>query len=111
LAGPRAVRLLWSRTIERIWIPMTGATTAASGGTALLNLASTIVAAYVSKNSVPPSDLPGVIKNVHGTLCSLSGEQTAGSATSQKPAVPVKKSITPDYIVCLEDGKKLKMLK
>ncbi len=90
---------------------MTGATTAVSGGAAMLNLASTIIAAYVSKNSVPLADLPGVIKNVHSTLCSLSGEQTAGSATSQKPAVPVKKSVTPDYIVCLEDGKKLKMLK
>ena len=76
----------------------------------MLNFASTIVAAYVSKNSVPLAELSGVIKDVHSTLCGLSGEQRAGM-TSQKPAVPIKKWITPDYIVCLEDGKKLKMLK
>jgi predicted transcriptional regulator len=56
--------------------------------------------------------LAGVIKNVHDTLCGLSGANGGQTeTTNQKPAVPIKKSVTPDYIVCLEDGKKLKMLK
>jgi predicted transcriptional regulator len=52
-----------------------------------------------------------MIKSVHGTLCGLVTGSDDGQATAQKPAVPIKKSITADYIVCLEDGKKLKMLK
>jgi len=77
----------------------------------LLKLASDIVAAYVSNNPVPVSELPGMIKSVHATLGGISGTGSSEALTSQKPAVPVKRSITPDYIVCLEDGKKLKMLK
>ncbi|HEY1961486.1 MAG TPA: MucR family transcriptional regulator [Rhizomicrobium sp.] len=77
----------------------------------LLKLASDIIAAYVSNNPVPVSELPGMIKNVHAMLGGLVTGNGSDSPTSQKPAVPVKKSITPDYIVCLEDGKKLKMLK
>ena len=77
----------------------------------LLRLASDIVAAYVSNNPLPVSELPAMIKSVHATLGGLSGMAAAEMATSQKPAVTVKKSITPEYIVCLEDGKKLKMLK
>ncbi len=76
----------------------------------LLKLASDIVAAYVSNNSVAASDVPGMIKNVHNTLLGLSGAP-GDAAIEQKPAVSVKKSVTPDYLVCLEDGKKLKMLK
>jgi predicted transcriptional regulator len=76
----------------------------------LLKLASDIVAAYVSNNPVPVGDLPAMIKSVHTTLGSL-GAGGADMATSQKPAVPVTKSITPDFLVCLEDGKRLKMLK
>jgi predicted transcriptional regulator len=77
----------------------------------ILKLASNIVAAYVSNNPVAISDLPAMIKSVHATLGGLSGIEGIEFATSQKPAVPVKKSITPDYLICLEDGKKLKMLK
>jgi predicted transcriptional regulator len=77
----------------------------------LLKLASEIVAAYVSNNSVSASELPAMIKSVHATLGGLSGGPGAELLTSQKPAVNIKKSITPEYIVCLEDGKKLKMLK
>ncbi|HEX3652752.1 MAG TPA: MucR family transcriptional regulator [Rhizomicrobium sp.] len=77
----------------------------------LLKLASDIVAAYVSNNPVPVSELPGMIKSVHATLGGLSGTGGSETLTSQKPAIPVKRSITPEYIVCLEDGKKLKMLK
>lgn len=76
----------------------------------LLKLASEIVAAYVSNNSVSATDVPGMIKNVHDTLLGLSGKM-GEPASDQKPAVNIKKSVTPDYVVCLEDGKKLKMLK
>ena len=77
----------------------------------ILKLASDIVAAYVSNNPVPASELPAMIKSVHGTLGSLAGVNGADGGTAQKPVVPVKRSVTPDYIICLEDGKKLKMLK
>jgi predicted transcriptional regulator len=76
-----------------------------------LKLASEIVAAYVSNNPVPVNELPSMIKSVHSTLGGLSGGVSADIQTAQKPAVTVKKSITPEYIVCLEDGKKFKSLK
>lgn len=77
----------------------------------LLKLASEIVAAYVSNNTVPVSDLPSMIKSVHATLGGLAATSLSEPATAHKPAVPIKRSVMPDYIVCLEDGKKLKMLK
>ena len=77
----------------------------------LLKLVSDIVAAYVSNNPVTASDLPAVIKSIHATLGALSGASSSESMTSQKPAVPLKKSVTNEFIICLEDGKKLKMLK
>lgn len=77
----------------------------------LLKLAAEIVAAYVSNNSVSIGELPAMIKSVHATLGGLSGGTATDIQTAQKPAVTIKKSITPEYIVCLEDGKKLKMLK
>jgi predicted transcriptional regulator len=77
----------------------------------ILKLASEIVAAYVSNNPVPISELPGMIKSVHSMLGGLASGGNSESPTVQKPAVPIKKSITPEYVVCLEDGKKLKMLK
>jgi predicted transcriptional regulator len=80
-------------------------------GDELLKLASDIVAAYVSNNPVPVSELPGMIRSVHATLSGLTGTSTADIASSQKPSVPIKKSITAEYLICLEDGKKLKMLK
>jgi predicted transcriptional regulator len=80
-------------------------------GNDILKLASDIVAAYVSNNPLPVSELPAMIKSVHVTLCGLAGGAAGEVATTQKPAVPVKKSITPEHLVCLEDGKKLKMLK
>ncbi len=80
--------------------------------TALLGLTSQIVSAYVSKNSVQASDLPNLINSVHQSLATLGQPQAPAEASVDlKPAVPVKKSVTPDYIICLEDGKKLKMLK
>ncbi len=75
----------------------------------VLELTTEIVASYVSNNSVATSDLPGVIQDVYKTLTGLGTQ--AAQPDRPKPAVPVKKSINPDFIVCLEDGKKLKMLK
>ncbi len=75
----------------------------------ILKLVTEIVAAYVSKNPVAAHELPEIIRNVHATLGGFSGAETR--ALPRTPAVPVKKSVHDDYIVCLEDGKKLKMLK
>ncbi|HEY1710356.1 MAG TPA: MucR family transcriptional regulator [Rhizomicrobium sp.] len=78
----------------------------------LLSPTKSIVAAYVSNNQVPAAELSSLIKSVHATLSGLGRNAAGGiSLTTQKPAVPVKKSIFPDYIICLEDGKKLKTLK
>ncbi len=76
----------------------------------LLALTADIVASHVANNIVAVADLPALIESVFQTLCGLSGASARG-AVKPKPAVPIKKSITPDYIICLEDGKKLKMLK
>ena len=78
----------------------------------LMRSACRIIAAYVSKNPISASEVPEMIKSIYGTLSGLSGSGPGEAApTNQKPAVPIKKSITPDFIICLEDGKKLKMLK
>ena len=76
----------------------------------LITLTADIVAAHVSNNSVAVSDLPVLIANVHNALSGLGGP-VAEPEVRQEPAVSVRASIKPDYIVCLEDGKKLKMLK
>lgn len=68
-----------------------------------------IVAGYASHNKV--DDLPALIRQVYDALLALSGGEAPAKSNGQKPAVPVAKSVTPDYIVCLEDGKKMKMLK
>lgn len=76
----------------------------------LLSLTTNIVAAHVSNNSVAVTDLPRLIRDVHDTLSNV-GNAADRAPERPTPVVPLKKSITPDYIVCLEDGKKLKMLK
>ena len=81
-----------------------------SPSNALLSLTTEIVAAHVSNNSVALSDLPVLIEQVYKSLSNMGTEPVTVEERPQ-PAVPVKKSVTPDYIVCLEDGKKLKMLK
>jgi len=78
---------------------------------ALLEAACKIIAAYVSNNHLAPSELPTIIRNIHGTLGGLGSVAQSDIPSQQKPAISVRKSVTPDYIVCLEDGKKLKMLK
>jgi predicted transcriptional regulator len=76
----------------------------------LLPLVTDIVAAHLSNNNVPSAELPQLIRDVYQALAAASGGGPL-PASRPDPAVPVKKSVTPDYIVCLEDGKKLKMLK
>ncbi len=73
----------------------------------LVGLTATIVEAHVSNNAIAVSDLPGLIATVHETLVAVGD----GVAPRPEPAVPVKRSVRPDYIVCLEDGEKHKMLK
>jgi predicted transcriptional regulator len=80
------------------------------GGT-FIELTATIVSAYVSHNSVPSVDLPALIGHVHSALTRVSSGYGDVPSEPPKPAVSVKKSITPDHIVCLEDGKKFKSLK
>jgi predicted transcriptional regulator len=77
--------------------------------TEMLELTTEIVAAHVGNNPIPASELPSLIQDVYRTLVSVG--TTAPTPEKPKPAVPPKKSVFPDYIVCLEDGKKLKMLK
>lgn len=77
-----------------------------------IELAANIVAAYVSKNSVPAGDLPGLLSEIHAALLSIShGAPAPVVPDAPRPAVPAKKSVTEDYLVCLEDGKKFKSLK
>ena len=77
---------------------------------ALLPMVTEIVAAHVSNNTVSLTDLPTLIEQVYKSLANVGTEPVVAEERPQ-PAVPIKKSVTPDYIVCLEDGKKLKMLK
>ena len=76
-----------------------------------IELAADIVSAYVSNNSVPSSDLPGLISDVHSALLRVTSGIAPVVTEAPKPAVPVKKSITNDFIICLEDGKQFKSLK
>ncbi|MBC2858817.1 MucR family transcriptional regulator [Stappia sp. 28M-7] len=77
----------------------------------LIDLTADIVSAYVSNNTVASSDLAGLINEVYGALQRTSGSTVEPEPEPLRPAVPVKKSVTPDYIICLEDGKKFKSLK
>ena len=76
----------------------------------LLTLTADIVAAHVSNNSVAVNDLPSLIQNVHSALTGISGA-SAAPEPKPEPNVSIRSSVKPDYIVCLEDGKRLKMLK
>src|ERR1700742_1981163 len=74
-------------------------------------LTAEIVSAYVSNNTVASADIPALINQVHSALVRVSNGEGQPLGEALKPAVPVKRSINPDYIVCLEDGKKFKSLK
>ena len=74
-------------------------------------LTAEIVSAYVSNNTVSATDIPSLIAQVHGALSRVSNGAAVAAAETQKPAISLKRSVTPEYIVCLEDGKKFKSLK
>lgn len=76
-----------------------------------IQLTAEIVSAYVSNNTVPSSDIPALINQVHAALTRVSGSPGEAPVEPLKPAISVKKSVTPEHIVCLEDGKKFKSLK
>jgi predicted transcriptional regulator len=77
-----------------------------------IQLTATIVSAYVSNNTVPGVEIPDLISKVYSALMRVTnGAHVAAPAEQLKPAVPIKRSVTPEYIVCLEDGKKFKSLK
>lgn len=79
---------------------------------AVVDMAAKIVSAYVTANPLPSQELPGLIRAVHATLLELQSPSAANSGEqAPEPAVSVKRSVTPDYIICLEDGKKFKSLK
>lgn len=80
-------------------------------GESLLRLGADIVAAYVSRNDVPADSIPDLIRSVHGALETLGKAPSPVVEDRPKPAVPIGRSVQHDYIVCLEDGKRLKMLK
>jgi predicted transcriptional regulator len=82
-----------------------------SGDSRYIELTASIVSAYVSNNSVPSADIPNLISQVHSALRRVSVGQAAAAAEPLKPAVPVKRSVTAEHIVCLEDGHKFKSLK
>jgi predicted transcriptional regulator len=82
-----------------------------AGNESYIELAADIVSAYVSNNSVAAADLPALIGDVHNALLRVASGTAEAPAEAAKPAVSIKKSITPDYIICLEDGKKFKSLK
>ena len=82
-----------------------------AGDGSYIQLTAHIVSAYVSNNTVPSGDIPSLISQVYSALTRVSGGQAAAPAEPLKPAVSVKRSITPEYLVCLEDGKRFKSLK
>jgi predicted transcriptional regulator len=78
---------------------------------AFIELTADIVSAYVSHNPVPSAEIPGLIGQVYSALKRVAGGQVAAAAEPLKPAVPIKRSVTAEYIICLEDGLKFKSLK
>lgn len=80
-------------------------------GKSLIEMTASVVAAYLSNNSIATSQISEVIQSVHGAFKGLSDDRSDPEPEPLKPAVPIKRSVMPDYIVCLEDGKQLKMLK
>jgi len=82
-----------------------------SGEPNYIALTAEIVSAYVSNNTVPATDIPGLINQVHAALSRVSNGVPDGIAEAPKPAISLKRSVTPEFLVCLEDGKKFKSLK
>ena len=82
-----------------------------SGESSYIGLTANIVSAYVSNNSVPSSEIPNLISQIHAALLRVSSGRNEVPPEPAKPAVSVKKSVNPDYLVCLEDGKRFKSLR
>lgn len=82
-----------------------------AGNSNFIGLTASIVSAYLSNNAVAAGDIPALINQVHTALVRVSTGQGVGPSEPLKPAVPVNRSITPDFVVCLEDGKKFKSLR
>jgi predicted transcriptional regulator len=77
----------------------------------ILRMAVDVVSAYLGHNSLSSSQIPEIIQTVFSSLLQLDGRSAGSIGDASRPAVPVKKSVTPEYLICLEDGKKMKMLK
>jgi predicted transcriptional regulator len=77
----------------------------------LVEVTASLVAAYVGGNTIAAADVPALIRSVHKALASVGGAAEVAVETSKEPAVSVRRSITPDYLICLEDGRKFKSLK
>jgi predicted transcriptional regulator len=77
----------------------------------LIALTSKIASAYLSNHTVPKNEISDLLQSIHGTIIELYESHTNGTAKKLEPVVPVEDSITPDFLICLEDGKKLKLLK
>ena len=77
----------------------------------VIEMTADIVSAYVGNNSVSATDLPGLIQSIHRALAGVSTGAETVEAAPREPAVPVRRSITPDFLICLEDGRKFKSLK
>jgi predicted transcriptional regulator len=86
-------------------------TSGSSAPNSYIELAAGIVSAYVSNNSVPANDLPSLISEVHAALLRVTSGEASPVSEAPKPAVPPKRSITREYLICLEDGRKFKSLK
>jgi predicted transcriptional regulator len=82
-----------------------------TAGSSVIDLTASIVAAYVGNNPTPAAEVPALIGQIHAALLRISGGKVEVPAEPSKPAVSVKKSMTADYLVCLEDGKRFKSLK
>lgn len=77
----------------------------------LVAMAADIVSGFISANKIAPEEIPGLIRSVHAALAEAAGERSASPPTRYEPAISKENSITPDFIVCLEDGKQFKSLK
>jgi len=97
-------------TINNFWMVVMDSSEA--GKSSLANLTASVVSAYVSKNSVPTADLPSVIATVYSALrLAETGSSTPEPKSQKEPAVSIRKSVTPEAIICLDCGQKFKMLK
>ncbi|WP_428832925.1 MucR family transcriptional regulator [Pseudaminobacter soli (ex Li et al. 2025)] len=86
-------------------------TVSSADDNALVRLTSDVVSAYISNNAIPAASLPGLIAEIHASLSKLGRESVAPADEAPKPAISVKKSVTDDYLICLEDGKQFRSLK